>query len=163
MQGATGRELRTSNARQCGCKTEGAQGPLPAPGLRLRSACPKVAEPAWETGCPEPSESGAWSQMREPSAKVPAQAQGGQRGHLGSLGVTWPQRPAQHQARAPRTGGCTAEKPGAGCADSGSAQLRGEGHPSFTRHAEGSSYADLWGRLEVAEQRSRLPGAWRRL
>lgn len=55
------------------------------------------------------------------------------------------------------------KKPGAGCADRGSAQLRGEGHPSFTRHAEGSSYADLWGRREVAEHRSRLLGAWRRL
>lgn len=53
------------------------------PSQRLGSGCvrrvPQVAEPAWETGCPEPTERGAWSQMREPGARVPAQAQGGQR------------------------------------------------------------------------------------
>ena len=160
LLGAGGHWQRTKD-RQCQAvwlQDRGAHDPLPVPGLRLHTVCPKGAEPAWETGCPEPSESGARSQMREPGARVPAQAQGGQRGHLGSLGVTWPQGPAQHRAQAPKTGGCTGKKPGTG-SDNSSAQLREEGHPSFTRHAEGSSYADLRGIWEVAEQRSRLQGA----
>lgn len=72
------------------------------PGLRLHTACPKVAEPAWETGCPEPSES---------LGQGPCSGPGWAKRALGNLRLTWPQGPAQHQARAPITGGCKGKKP----------------------------------------------------